>query len=571
MVRIPACLLLLCIAGPALAEQKLSHDFRGARFDPDSFRYGGPTPDKFLKPEADGLRLRYTGADVPPTNNPSGVAWRYHVRGNFVATVRYEILKCEPPSKGTFLAGVELYLRLDNPDADAVMIARGVYPDGSAAFDFKALTKDATGKRGTKDFKRLNTTEKSLRGRLRLAREGPIVTASFAAEEEAQFHEIQRCEIGNADIRLVRFAGIAGGDRNAVLDMRILEFQLEGEELGLDGRFAPPLPKHKAAYAREYYHSFTADREIGPEFHWHGLEPQGCVKFEPAGLRITLPAGHPGKRMGTGIGINTTVKGDFEITLRYEILMEPQDAEDATGLFVWVDLNKPKMNRGFVGRMTQQGKQFVTWYHLSHEAPEKPVDVLRQFPAKESSGRLRLVRTGPVLYHYVAEGADDEFRLLQQHPFGMEDLQAIRWGGQTGGPKASLEGRFLDVHIRADELPDLPTAPQPAPGQEAIPAPDAPRRGSGVLAVAVAGGLACALAFVILLAVVLHRRRRTEQSPARGPVETGHAKPQPAFASFPCPACGKNLKASARLGGKQVKCPRCGQAVQVPATVAGED
>src|SRR5258708_35367091 len=103
MVRIPACLLLLCIAGQALAEQKLAHDFRGARFDADSIRYGGPTPDKFWKPEAGGLRLRYTGADVPPTNNPSHVAWRPHVPGDFVANRRDGISKCGPPAQGTLL------------------------------------------------------------------------------------------------------------------------------------------------------------------------------------------------------------------------------------------------------------------------------------------------------------------------------------------------------------------------------------------------------------------------------------------------------------------------------------
>jgi hypothetical protein len=336
----------------------------------------------------------------------------------------------------------------------------------------------------------------------------------------------------------------------------------------------PPL-RHKDVYAQEYYHSFKGDRDIGSEFHWHGLEPQQCVVFEPAGLRITLPAGYPGKRMGTGIGLDTTVKGDFEVTIRYEILKEPENAEagDATGLFVWVDLNKPTgMNRGFISRVTRQGKQFVTWYYLAREAPEKPVSVLRPFPAKENSGRLRLVRTGSLLHHYVAEGDDDAFTLLQQHPFGTEDLQAIRWGGQTGDAKAALEGRFLDLHIRADGLPDLPsTRPPPAPGQQAMPAPDAPKRASGSLAIAVAGGLALALAFAILLAFVAYRRRQAAQPPERGPVEAGPAQTQPASASFPCPSCGKYLKASALLVGKKVKCPHCGHGVQVPAPVAGAD
>jgi hypothetical protein len=226
-----------------VAQQRRAHDFRGATFEPKYLRYCGPTPANFLKLEAEGLRLRYTGANVPPTNNPCGVEWRFHVRGNFVATAQYEIFKCEPPSRGTFLAGGELYMKLDNPTSDAIAVSRGVYPDGSAAVDFKLLTSGGPGKRIVRDFKRLHTTDKSLRGRLRLARDGPIATASFAEGEAGPFTAFQRSEIGNADIRLVRFAGIAGGDAHAVLDLRILELQLEGEALALDGPFSTPVPR----------------------------------------------------------------------------------------------------------------------------------------------------------------------------------------------------------------------------------------------------------------------------------------------------------------------------------------
>ncbi len=258
-MRIPACVLVLFVAGPALAQQKLTHDFRGAKFDPARLRYGGPTPDKFLKLEAEGLRLRYTGADAPPTNNPSCVTWRPHVRGDFVATARYEILKSEPPAKGTFLAGAELYVRLDNPNSDAVMVARGVFPDGSAAINFKVLTNDVKGKRLTTDFKRLDTTDKSLRGRLRLVRNGPIITGFFAEGEVEQFTEVQHADVGTADIRLVRFAGIAGGDASVVLDMRILELELEGEELALDGQFAKPLAKAEIPKAKADVPKANAD------------------------------------------------------------------------------------------------------------------------------------------------------------------------------------------------------------------------------------------------------------------------------------------------------------------------
>lgn len=76
---------------------------------------------------------------------------------------------------------------------------------------FKLRTKEAAGKRVAKDFKRLNTTERSLRGRLRLARTGPVITGSFAEGDDPEFTEVQRSEVGTADIRLVRMAATAGG------------------------------------------------------------------------------------------------------------------------------------------------------------------------------------------------------------------------------------------------------------------------------------------------------------------------------------------------------------------------
>jgi hypothetical protein len=70
----------------------------------------------------------------------------------------------------------------------------------------------------------------------------------------------------------------------------------------------------------------------------------------------------------------------------------------------------------------------------------------------------------------------------------------------------------------------------------------------------------------------LRQSRRPAEAPAGAPV-AGH-QPQPRRAApparFPCPGCGKDLKARADLAGKKVKCPQCGQAVTVPGTAAGE-
>ena len=273
-------------------------------------------------------------------------------------------------------------------------------------------------------------------------------------------------------------------------------------------------PRHKERYAREYDHSFKADKELDPNFRMHGLAPQECIEFEPAGMRIHLPDGHAGKRMGTGVGIDTTVKGDFEVTLRYEMIKEPAEADagQGTGLFLWVDLNKPGFNRGYLSRVVQPTKQYVAWYRLTPEDGQKPIDVLRYFPAKDKSGRLRLVRSGAHLYHYVSEGANEDFRLLYHHPFPVEDVMAVRWGGTTGGPQAALDGRFIDLSIRADDLPDLPRNKVAALVKRDVePEPEAaaaPRKSFTWLIVALIIGFVIILTVTFAGGLMLYLRRK---------------------------------------------------------------
>lgn len=242
-MRFSACFLLVCITAPSLAQQKVAHDFRGGKFDPDLLRYHGPTPEKFMTPEPEGLRLRYPGKDVPPQGDPSAVSWRLEARGDFVVTARYEILRSEPPAKGNFAVGAELYLLLGNASKDGVALRRGVHPDGKTHFKFIVLANDANGKFSPRDSKTWETGDRSRKGRLRLARTGSVVTASFAEDDDAEFIAFQQAEIGMADVRLIRFTGVAGGARNAVLDMRMLEFELQADELARDGRFKTQVPK----------------------------------------------------------------------------------------------------------------------------------------------------------------------------------------------------------------------------------------------------------------------------------------------------------------------------------------
>src|SRR5262245_29094525 len=120
---------MLGLAGAAHA-QDIKLDFRGGKTDADTLRYAGPEGKKYFTIEEEGLRLRFTGGNAP--KQPVGVYWNTRIRGDFTATLRYEILQDDRPEKGSG-AGVEMYLTLDTPvtevkKRDGVAYARIMHP-----------------------------------------------------------------------------------------------------------------------------------------------------------------------------------------------------------------------------------------------------------------------------------------------------------------------------------------------------------------------------------------------------------------------------------------------------------
>ncbi len=296
-----------------------------------------------------------------------------------------------------------------------------------------------------------------------------------------------------------------------------------------------------------------------------GPDAEECVHFEPEGLRITLPTGHSGKRVGTGIETNFAIQGDFEITMSFEILNEPQPENTGlgTGVFLAVDLNTPTNHRVSLTRGAgREGKKFVTWFERSKEVAGKPQTELHYFPTQTNSGRLRLVRTGPLLSHYVAEESSSDFKLLQQHLFGAEEVMNVRLGGQTGGPESSLEARITDLHIRTGSLPANSGNSSAA------------QSGWVLIAESLGSGTSIALLSGLGLWLYVRHNRRTEgrlpldaNPPAIPERSTAEAPP----VVFICTTCGKKLRAKAQLAGKKVKCPQCGAAAPIPGAAVTTD
>ena len=81
-------------------------------------------------------------------------------------------------------------------------------------------------------------------------------------------------------------------------------------------------------------------------------------------MRITLPTGVAKERPLTGLSTGIQIKGDFEITMAYEVLHEPEPAGagQGTGLLLGLDQETPAsgsatLARGVRGGTTRSGCQ----------------------------------------------------------------------------------------------------------------------------------------------------------------------------------------------------------------------
>lgn len=297
----------------------------------------------------------------------------------------------------------------------------------------------------------------------------------------------------------------------------------------------------------------------------NGVRPMGpdadtCVVFEPEGIRIKLPTGYAGpkgwsgERPDTGVIVPVIVKGDFEITVGYEILQAPQKADAGhPQTRLTLDISSDRVGHATTTLswrvQVNAGTGHFCWVRLGEERQSKNVWT------RSKSGRLRMTRTGATVTYSVSdEPSGENFTPLTQLAFTSDPLEDIHVVGSTGGPQAGLEARVTDIVVHGQSLSR--TTESTAATGPAGPAASHRTLYVGTAAVALTG-----------LAVGLALWRRRSRSPA---TTTNAAAPAPVDTPAPvdgpialaCPSCGKKLKVRPELAGKQVACPQCGTAIR---------
>lgn len=222
-------------------------------------------------------------------------------------------------------------------------------------------------------------------------------------------------------------------------------------------------------YAQELFASLKEPPAKGQGFDLAGPDAKDHAKFEASGLRITLPAGFAKVRPALGVASNCVVRGNFEITVSYDVLLDPEQADTAefgTRLALIVGMESPnqstiKFSRSVRARTGVEYLAFSAQWNAAEGKHDK-----RYLPlvTKTKAGRMRLVRTDGVISFLAAE-RDKDFENLRSYAFTTDDMNTVRVVANTDGPKASFDVRLSDFRIRfgtpAEQAADG-RAPEPA-------------------------------------------------------------------------------------------------------------
>jgi serine/threonine protein kinase len=285
------------------------------------------------------------------------------------------------------------------------------------------------------------------------------------------------------------------------------------------------------------------------------LRPMGDkVAWEAGGVRVTLPAGQ-GVQKPAGLGGRLTIKGDFEITVSYEILEVDKPSKGyGVGVALYVAIDPDSNDAVSLARRLLPDGRTVFMSDRMKPGDGKLEHKTEMRPSSAETGKLRIQRAGSRVRFLVAEEDSAEFTQVDDLEFGAGNVTFVQVSGNGGGSESGLDIRLLDFTLRTADPAASATVPSLSGGKEG-------------LVWVLTFGLLITLALAVV-GLYLRRRHRARLGLAPMPTPAEPAKPALAAAtiSMPCPGCGKNLRARAEFAGKKCKCPQCGQAVLVPAT-----
>jgi hypothetical protein len=235
---VPFVLLPIALAGcnreqSAPADGGQFHiDFRTEPNYELSFRLADAGQREFVTTDAQGLRIALPGG----MSQPVGIVLVRDIRGDFGATIHYELVHAE--AGRDWGSGFQVFLQLDNPGGDGLTIARQARGPGQSVLFQHMTTRD--NKRVPVQTKVIAVEDAVPAGTFAVRREGSQLAVKYGVGAGPPDQELGRFEVGEAPVATFRLSANPEARGKFPVEARVLDLDLSAVALPAEPVRRPP-------------------------------------------------------------------------------------------------------------------------------------------------------------------------------------------------------------------------------------------------------------------------------------------------------------------------------------------
>ena len=266
-------------------------------------------------------------------------------------------------------------------------------------------------------------------------------------------------EIELADVIAVQALGTTGW-QPVPLDIQFPRLEIRAQEMPnkvakLPDKVADidPAAKIEQAQVERVEFRFRDGFANNPMLRLVGEDADAMAVVQPQGLRFNVPAGRKNTDY-VGVESRLRLRGDFEITLAYELVGLPDPPPPlGAGAALKILLDTQESRMAVMDRLHRPadavfGANVIIsdkHRHLMVEAAD----------AKETKGQLRMVRTGKKLSYQIQEGSPD-FHEFATFEIGDTDVIGVQALAAAGWQPVAVGVRFprLELRLQQDRRTD---------------------------------------------------------------------------------------------------------------------
>jgi hypothetical protein len=261
----------------------------------------------------------------------------------------------------------------------------------------------------------------------------------------------------------------------------------------------PPKAAEEPKFNPGVLYDFRNKKFPDAGFRYMGADPGNRIKREHEGLRLTLPAGRatPGQ---IGVEADFIVKGDFEITVGYDIVaMEQPKPGTRVGFVVILRTATPaKIGIDFYRMVLGDGRDVYRGarIHTGDDGKSQAQSGEYHPVGGSKAGHLRITRRQAEAVVSAADEPANEFRELYRWDIGTDDVNQLQVLSRGLGGLSLVDVRLVDMRIRTTEADGI--------ASDAV----APSRAPWRLAVVIAAALLLAALFLLCRLWIGSRKQR---------------------------------------------------------------